>query len=202
MSEKSIFRYFYHSFYHSWRSRFPQIDVPDIWVGDLKVNLSQHKAKVFSNRQVKYNFHLNISETFKFISREELEKEELCVEYLEYYSNDVVDEVEDLNRGENVEAVEEGGVVDEVVKEGGEDSTQDNDKHMGVNTDPEPMSTETTNASSQQDERVNITNGGDLIELSVCGLVDEGFDGEGDLARDNDNPEPMSTETSNTPSQQ
>ena len=97
--------------------------------------------------------------------------------------------------------MEEGGVVDEVVKEGGEDSTQDNDKHMGVNTDPEPMSTETTNASSQQDERVNITNGGDLIELSVCGLVDEGFDGEGDLARDNDNPEPMSTETSNTSSQ-
>ena len=108
MSEKSIFRYFYHSFYHSWRSRFPQTDVPDIWVGDLKVNLSQHKAKVFSNRQVKYNFYLNISETFKFISREELGKEEMCVEYLESRANNVTDEAEDLNSGENIEIFSRG----------------------------------------------------------------------------------------------
>ena len=46
MSDQSIFR----DFHHTWMSRFPQTDVPDIWVGDLKVNLSQHKAKVVSLR--------------------------------------------------------------------------------------------------------------------------------------------------------
>ena len=30
----------------AWKSQFPDIDVPDIWVGDVRKNLEHHKAKV------------------------------------------------------------------------------------------------------------------------------------------------------------
>ena len=79
---------------------------------------------------------------------------------------DAPDKGEDLYNGETDEIVEEVA-VEEAVMEGGDDSTQDNDKHMGENANAEPMSTETSNTPSQQNERVNDTNGDDLIELSV-----------------------------------
>ena len=37
-------------FCHAWQSQFPNSDVPDIWVGDIRDNLVYHKAKVASLR--------------------------------------------------------------------------------------------------------------------------------------------------------
>ena len=78
---------------------------------------------------------------------------------------DAPDKGEDLYNGETDEIVEEVA-VEEAVMEGGDDSTQDNDKHIGEmpmqnQCQQKPQIPQVSN------DRVNDTNGDDLIELIV-----------------------------------
>ena len=43
MNDKSMK---YTNFCLAWKSRFPDIDIPEIWVGNVRENLEHHKAKL------------------------------------------------------------------------------------------------------------------------------------------------------------
>lgn len=74
-------------FHKAWRARFPGNDLPAAWEEDVRANLAKHRSRVA-------------------VLKEELEKEQFYVEYLECLLNDVQrqhrrsDEAEDLERGE------------------------------------------------------------------------------------------------------
>ena len=71
-------------FHKAWRARFPGNDLPAAWEEDVRANLAKHRSRVA-------------------VLKEELEKEQFYVEYLECLLNDVhrgSGETEDLERGE------------------------------------------------------------------------------------------------------
>ncbi|XP_045130593.1 active breakpoint cluster region-related protein-like isoform X3 [Portunus trituberculatus] len=74
-------------FHKAWRARFPGNDLPAAWEEDVRANLAKHRSRVA-------------------VLKEELEKEQFYVEYLECLLNDVQrqqrgsGEAEDLERGE------------------------------------------------------------------------------------------------------
>ena len=80
MHDKSNF----HDFCHAWKTQFPHCEPPDIWEGDPQSNLAHHRAQVVCLRQ-NISLYLNFSEFLTYIYREELVKEEMCVESLEKY---------------------------------------------------------------------------------------------------------------------
>ncbi|XP_047494681.1 active breakpoint cluster region-related protein-like isoform X2 [Penaeus chinensis] len=66
-------------FHKAWRARFPGNDLPAAWEEDVRANLSKHRARVA-------------------LLKEELEKEQFYVEYLECLLNDV--QLQKRNEGE------------------------------------------------------------------------------------------------------
>ena len=60
----------YSDFCQAWVSRFPHSDLPAAWEEDVRANLKKHKSKVA-------------------VLKEELEKEEMYVEYLDKLLGDI-----------------------------------------------------------------------------------------------------------------
>ncbi|XP_063603545.1 active breakpoint cluster region-related protein-like isoform X3 [Penaeus indicus] len=69
-------------FHKAWRARFPGNDLPAAWEEDVRANLSKHRARVA-------------------LLKEELEKEQFYVEYLECLLNDV--QLQKRNEGDTGE---------------------------------------------------------------------------------------------------
>ncbi|XP_042866954.1 uncharacterized protein LOC122249860 isoform X2 [Penaeus japonicus] len=69
-------------FHKAWRARFPGNDLPAAWEEDVRANLSKHRARVA-------------------LLKEELEKEQFYVEYLECLLNDV--QLQKRNEGDSGE---------------------------------------------------------------------------------------------------
>ena len=73
------------------RLEVSDINVPDIWVRDIRNNLEHGTSKTKSGlAQVKCPFVLifDICESLLLIYREELVREEMCVEFLENHLHD------------------------------------------------------------------------------------------------------------------
>merc|ERR1739838_269699 len=84
-------------FHKAWRARFPGNELPAAWEEDVRANLTKHRAKVA-------------------LLKEELEKEQFYVEYLERLLEDV--QLKDSN---NSSQNNEGkGVLNEIGEERGE----------------------------------------------------------------------------------
>ena len=66
MSSKDVFA----DFRQAWGARFPGSELPDAWEEDVRANLKKHRTKVA-------------------ILREELDKEEMYVEYLQTLLKDI-----------------------------------------------------------------------------------------------------------------
>lgn len=84
-------------FHKAWRAKFPGNELPAAWEEDVRANLTKHRAKVA-------------------LLKEELEKEQFYVEYLERLLDDV--QLQDSN---NIEQhSEESGLIEDIGEERGQ----------------------------------------------------------------------------------